>query len=59
MQRRTKRRLNKVELAVQLLGNQYQQRLATSDFLEAVEVLKIVLKASVFITLLCGEIRDL
>ena len=59
MQGQTKYHLNKVELAVQLLDKQYQQKLTTSDFVEAVKVLKIVSKALVFITLLCGEIRNL
>jgi hypothetical protein len=52
------RRRNKVEIAIQLLKEQYQDRLLANDFIDAVEVLKNNAKASVFITLQSSVIRD-
>jgi len=51
-------RLNKVELAIQLLEDKYQERLSTSDFINAVDILENNSKASVFITLKSSVIRD-
>jgi hypothetical protein len=51
-------RRNKVEQAIQLLEEQYQERLSASDFIDAVEVLENSSKASVFITLQSSMIRD-
>ena len=53
------RRQNKVELAIQLLQEQYQERLSTSDFIDAVGILENSAKASIFITLKSSKIRDL
>jgi hypothetical protein len=53
------RRRNKVELAIQLLQTEYQDRLSTSAFIDAVDVLTNEAKASVFITLNSTNIRDL
>jgi hypothetical protein len=53
------RHRNKVELAIQLLQTEYQDRLSTSAFIDAVDVLTNEAKASVFITLNSINIRDL
>ena len=55
---RSAMRYNKVEQAIHLLEEQYQQRLSATDFIEAVEVLENNSKASVFITLKSSELRD-
>jgi hypothetical protein len=47
---------NKVELAIQLLQDQYQERLSTSDFIDAVGILENSAKASIFITLQSSKI---
>lgn len=52
------RRRNKVELAIQLLETNYQERLSTSHFIDAVSILETESKASVFITLKSSVIRD-
>jgi hypothetical protein len=53
------RRRNKVELAIQLLQNEYQERLSPVAFVEAIDVLTNEARASVFITLNSNSIRDL
>jgi hypothetical protein len=52
------RRRNNIELAIQLLENEYQERLSTTDFINALEVLENNSKASIFITLKSSLIRD-
>jgi hypothetical protein len=42
-----------------LLQEQYQERLSTSDFIDAVGILENSAKASIFIALQSGKIRDL
>ena len=42
------RRRNKVELAIQLLQNEYQERLSPVAFVEAIDVLTNEARASVF-----------
>jgi hypothetical protein len=49
---------NTVELAIQLLQNEYETRLSTGHFLIAVDFLTSEVKASAFITL-NGQIRDI
>ena len=51
-------RRNNIELAIQLLENEYQERLSTTDFIDALEVLENNSKAFVFITLKSSLIRD-
>jgi hypothetical protein len=50
---------NKVELAIQLLEEQYQQKLSTSNFINTVGILENSTKASIFIILQSSKIRDL
>ena len=50
---------NKVELAIQLLERQYQQRLSIVHFINTIEVFESSSKASIFITLQSGDICDL
>ncbi len=52
------RRHNTVELAIQLLQKEYQVRLSTSHFVDAVDFLTVEAKASAFITL-NSSIRDI
>lgn len=50
-------RLNTIELAIQLLQQEYEALLLEEDFLIAIDFLTVEAKASVFITL-TGKIRD-
>ena len=52
------RRRNNIKLAIQLLENEYQERLSTTDVINALKVLENSSKASVFITLKSSLIRD-
>jgi hypothetical protein len=51
-------RRNNVELGIQLLEEQYQERLSTQGFIAAINVLKDDSNASVFITLKSTTFRD-
>jgi hypothetical protein len=51
-------RRNNVELGIQLLEEQYQERLSIQGFIAAINVLKDDSNASVFITLKSTTFRD-
>jgi hypothetical protein len=51
-------RWNNIELGIQLLEEQYQERLSTQGFIAAINVLKDDSNASVFITLKSTTFRD-
>ena len=51
-------RKNKVEIAVELLENEYQDRLSEKHFLDTLNFLIDVAKASLFITLKSSLIRE-
>jgi hypothetical protein len=50
-------RKNKVEIAVELLENEYQDRLSKEHFIDALNFLTDVAKVSLFITLKSSSIR--
>jgi hypothetical protein len=50
-------RKNKVEIAVELLENEYQDRLSEEHFIDALNFLTDVAKASLFITLKSSSIQ--
>jgi len=51
-------RKNKVEIAVELLENEYQDKLSDDHFVRTLNFLTDVLKASIFITLKSSSIRE-
>ena len=53
-----RRHYNTVELAIQLLQKEYQTKLSSSHFINAVDFLTVEAKASAFITL-NSSIRDI
>jgi hypothetical protein len=50
--------LNPFERAIQLLQDEYELRLSENHFLQVVELLESQSKASIFITLKVGRLRD-
>jgi hypothetical protein len=51
-------RKNKVEIAVELLENEYQDKLSNNHFVYTLNFLTDVLKASIFITLKSSSIQE-